>query len=95
MKAFKEVLKTANHYGCGYGTCTIKETPNHIIIEFYNAGWSECEEVDYALQKKVIPDINNHPMSVYIFPKYLVDMKLLLPFNVMKISSYKYMLNRD
>jgi len=94
-KHFNMVCEVAVNYGRGYGKCTIKETPKHIIFEFYNAGWSECEEEDSILKSKVRPDIDDHPITIYAFRKAYLDTKSYAGLETIKIKSYTYKFKRD
>lgn len=94
-KQFKIVRKVAENYGAGYGHCTIKQTPKHIIFEFYNAGWSECEEEDSKLKRQVRPEIDDHPISIYIFTTGYLDKKSYEGIKTIKIRKYQYKLERE
>jgi hypothetical protein len=89
------LFKIVRNCAEGYGNCIIKQTPNHIIFEFYNAGWSTYEEADSELQRMVMPTIKDHPMSVYIFNTKYLDEKSYAGLNAEKIKSYIYKLKKD
>jgi hypothetical protein len=94
-KQFKLVRTASMGYGCGYGDCKIKQTPNHIIFEFYNAGWSLNEEEDMELKRKVIPEIDDHPITIYAFRTAYLDKKSYEGLETIKIKSYRYKFERD
>jgi hypothetical protein len=94
-KQFLKVRKVADNYGCGYGNCKIIQTKNHIIFEFYNAGWSDNEFVDVSLQRKVRPTIDEHPISVYIFNKAYLDKESYEDMMMVHQKKYCYRITRD
>lgn len=93
-KFFEIVKDAAKGYGCGYGECRIIETKEHIIFEFYNAGWSECEYEDMKLQRKVHPIVNDHPISVYVFKKAYLNKKVYDDLEMTKKNTYVYKIKR-
>lgn len=94
-KQFKKVLDVALDYGAGYGKCNIIETPNHIIFEFYNAGWSTCEADDSKLMRQVQPEVNNHPISIYTFKKGYLEIDTWNKLEMVKRKKYQFTFRRD
>lgn len=95
MKADERLTKMMElwvHYNLDYGTIQIKETPRHLIIEFYNGGWSENEEVDMELRQICPPTIDHHPMTIYVFHKVLLNPEIVKKVSEIsiKIKTYKY-----
>lgn len=94
-RQFIKVLNAAWDYHQEYGKVTIKEAPRHIIIEFYNGGWSANEDIDAQLEQVVRATISDHPMHIYIFDKGLLDKKTYEKIVRTKIKKYIYKLVRD
>lgn len=88
-------MDAAWDYHNDYGKVTIIETPKHLIVEFYNGGWSENEEIEMILEQTVLADVRDHPMHVYTFDKRLIDPSTYAGIGRKKQKKYTYKVVRD
>jgi len=66
-----EIANFCNSYNStGYGKAKIIQLKSHIIIELYNCGFSENEEMDTEFKKKWFRFVvlDRHPMLIAEFP---------------------------
>lgn len=94
-KQFEKVKDAMWDYKEQYGKVTVKETPRYIIVEFYNGGWSDNEDIDNELQQKVRASISDHPMHIYTFDKMLLKKKSYEMITRTKVKKYIYKMVRE
>lgn len=67
-----ELVKFCDEYNStGYGKARIIELKSYIIVELYNAGWSDNESMDNDFHREFPNCIiyNRHPMTIAEFRK--------------------------
>jgi hypothetical protein len=67
-----ELVKFCDDYNStGYGKAKIIDLKNHIIVELYNAGWSENESMDIEFYQEFQNNViyHRHPIMIAEFNK--------------------------
>jgi len=99
-----ELINFCEQYNSiGFGTATIIELKNKVIVKLYNAGYSENEELDYEFTKKYKTDIifDYHPITIAVFSKmnmiynnHIVDLDIDKSYDFYKEQKeFKYVIN--
>ncbi len=78
ISKIQELTSLIDQYNSvGYGECRVIETKEYFVFEFYNAGFSENEELDNVIKKmisyrhyRLIHEL--HPMMIFIINKKII-----------------------
>lgn len=68
----KVFLKGLRYYNTDYGDLHVYRTEDSIIIKLYNGGFSENEEIERELKKVYSPLLDDHPITIFRFRRWLL-----------------------